>query len=116
MQLSARAALRLCLDALAAAIRDETPDLSARQAAVLLVIYLEEGPHTVRGLAARLRLSKPAITRAIDRLERAGYVRRKRDEADRRNVLLQRTVRGSVFLSDFAEGLRGLAKDLPDGI
>jgi DNA-binding MarR family transcriptional regulator len=36
-------------------------------------------------------------------LGRFEFTRRKRDETDRRNVLIQRTVKGSVFLSDFAE-------------
>jgi len=31
-----------------------------------------------------------------------GFARRKRDEADGRNVLVQRTVKGAVFLSDFS--------------
>jgi DNA-binding MarR family transcriptional regulator len=47
------------------------------------------------------------ITRALGALERAGLVRRKRDEADRRNVLVQRTVRGSVFLNDLADAIKG---------
>ena len=30
-------------------------------------------------------------------------IRRKPDEADRRSVLVQRTVKGSVYLSEFAD-------------
>jgi DNA-binding MarR family transcriptional regulator len=70
--------------------------------ALLLTVYLTAPPHTVRGLAATLNISKPAISRALDRLGRLGFIRRKRDEADRRNVLVQRTVKGSVFLTEFA--------------
>jgi DNA-binding MarR family transcriptional regulator len=32
-----------------------------------------------------------------------GFIRRKRDDSDRRNVLVQRTVKGSVFLNEFAQ-------------
>ena len=32
-----------------------------------------------------------------------GLARRKTDEADRRSVLIQRTVKGSVFLREFGE-------------
>lgn len=81
-------------------------DLSARQLAVLLTVYLNDKPHTVRGLAAALRISKPAITRALDRLCDDGLLRRKTDDTDRRSVLIQRTVKGSIFLSDFAETIR----------
>jgi DNA-binding MarR family transcriptional regulator len=95
-------ALELWRNALTASVRADTPDLSARQMALLLNVYLTDGPHTVRGLAADLKVSKPAISRALDRLGELGYVRRKRDEMDRRNVLVQRTVAGSVFLVEFA--------------
>ena len=84
-------------------VRRAGPDLSARQMAVLLSIYRTEAPHTVRGLAANLNVSKPAITRALDRLQKLELIRRKTDEQDRRSVLLQRTVKGSVFLSEFGE-------------
>jgi DNA-binding MarR family transcriptional regulator len=83
-------------------IRRKAPDLSARQMAMLLSVYLTPPPHTVRGLAALLNVSKPAVTRAIDRLSALGLVRRKQDDKDRRSVLVQRTVRGSVFLSEYA--------------
>jgi DNA-binding MarR family transcriptional regulator len=57
------------VDGLRAAILDMVrggdPDLSARQLAVLLTVHLTDGPHTVRGLAAELNVSKPAITRAL---------------------------------------------------
>lgn len=89
-----------------AAVRREDPDLTARQMAVLLTVYLGEAPHTVRGLAAHLGVTKPVVTRALDSLGQKGLIRRKRDEADRRNVLVQRTVKGSVYLTDFADIMR----------
>jgi len=84
-------------------VRRDAPDLSARQMAALLTVYMTEPPHTVRGLAAALAVSKPAITRALDRLGQLGLARRKIDPQDRRSVLVQRTVKGSVYLSDLAE-------------
>ncbi len=84
-------------------VRRDAPDLSARQMAVLLSVYMTPPPHTVRGLAEILNVSKPAITRALDRLGEYRLARRKSDARDRRSVLVQRTVRGSVYLSEFAE-------------
>lgn len=101
--LSPTDALRLWYSALAESVRRDGPDLSARQMAILLMVYLDAGPHTVRGLAAGLAVSKPAVSRALDRLVALGFVRRMKDAADRRSVLVQRTVKGSVFLSEFAE-------------
>ncbi|MDX9689920.1 MAG: MarR family winged helix-turn-helix transcriptional regulator [Alphaproteobacteria bacterium] len=95
-------ALELWRHSLVASVRGDSPDLSARQMALLLSVYLGEGPHTVRGLAKDLKISKPAVSRALDRLGELNYIRRERDDLDRRNVLVQRTPKGGKFLLDFA--------------
>jgi DNA-binding MarR family transcriptional regulator len=87
-------------DTVVALVRRDGPDLSARQLGVFLTCYLQEGAHTVRGLAADLNVSKPAITRALDRLGDLDLARRKVDPQDRRSVLVQRTVKGTAFLRD----------------
>ncbi|MDP4595032.1 MAG: MarR family transcriptional regulator, partial [Beijerinckiaceae bacterium] len=57
-------------------VREATPegmaDLSMRQLSILMIIYLETPPHTVRGLAYRLDVTKPVITRALDTMGKAG--------------------------------------------
>lgn len=93
-------------------VRRDSPDLSARQMAVLLTVYLTSPPHTVRGLAAQLKVSKPAITRALDRLSEFEMIRRKRDETDRRNILVQRTIVGSVFLREWGELVAAAAAEI----
>lgn len=98
-----QASLKLWHDALCETVRRAGPDLSARQLAILLTVYLNPPPHTVRGLAANLKISKPAITRALDAMSKLDLLRRKPDEADKRSVLVIRTVKGSVFLSEFSE-------------
>jgi DNA-binding MarR family transcriptional regulator len=47
------------------------------------------GPMTAGELAGRTGLSSGATTRLIDRMERAGYVRRRSDEHDRRCVIVE---------------------------
>lgn len=81
-------------------VRRDGPDLSARQLGVFLSVYLTEGPHTVRGLAQELNVSKPAITRALDRLGELDLARRKVDPQDRRSVIVQQTLKGSAFLRE----------------
>jgi DNA-binding MarR family transcriptional regulator len=98
-------------DTVVALVRRDGPDLSARQLGVLLTCYLKEGAHTVRGLAADLNVSKPAITRALDRLGELELARRKIDPLDRRSVLVQRTLKGSAFMRD----LRGILADAASG-
>jgi DNA-binding MarR family transcriptional regulator len=90
----------LLRDTVVALVRRDGADLSARQLGVFLTCYLTEGGHTVRGLAAELNVSKPAITRALDRLGELDLARRKIDPLDRRSVLVQRTPRGAAFLRD----------------
>jgi DNA-binding MarR family transcriptional regulator len=86
-------------------------DLSARQTAVLLNIYLMPSPHSIKLLSEELMISKPAICRAVDALEKAKLVKRTRDKQDRRNVLIQRTVKGSVYLSEFADIILSMSKE-----
>src|SRR3984957_6590608 len=88
-------------------VRRDGPDLSSRQLGVFLTCYLESEAQTVRGLAAKLNVSKPAITRALDRLSEFDLVRRKTDPLDRRSVLVQRTPPGMAFLRE----LRGYLRD-----
>jgi DNA-binding MarR family transcriptional regulator len=89
------------------------PDLSMRQLAILLTIYLDPPPHTVRGLAARLNVSKPVITRALDTMGALDLVSRRRDDADRRNVLIRRTVAGALFVERFGDVIIAQATELP---
>jgi DNA-binding MarR family transcriptional regulator len=86
------------MDAMVASIRSDGPDLTARQLAVFLKIYLEPGTdHTVRGLASILAVSKPAITRALDRLEEFNL-------QDHRSCRFRRdTAEGRIFPYGFRE-------------
>jgi DNA-binding MarR family transcriptional regulator len=92
---------------------DDVPDFSMRQLAMLLTIYLEPPPHTVRGLAKKLNVTKPVITRGLDTMGKHELVTRRRDETDRRNVLIQRTVKGALFVEKFGDLVVAKAKDLP---
>ena len=93
------------------ALKQMPIDLSARQTAILLNVYLMPPPHSIKSLAEDLMISKPAICRAIDALEKAKLVKRIRDRQDKRNVLIQRTVKGSVYLSEFADIILSLSKE-----
>jgi DNA-binding MarR family transcriptional regulator len=76
------------MDAAAAAF------LGIHRTDLALLDLLQLGVRTSAGeLARRGRLSPAAVTAALDRLERVGYVRRVRDEEDRRRVLVEVTDR-----------------------
>ena len=78
-------------------------DLSIRQIAILITVYLEPPPHTVRGLAQKLNVTKPVITRALDSLGKQDFLSRRRDEQDRRNVIILRTVKGALMVEKLAD-------------
>jgi len=92
--------VRVLQETIIALVRRDGADLSSRQLGVMLTSYLTDGPHTVRGLALKLNVSKPAITRALDRLGELDLARRKPDPSDRRSVLVQRTPKGNAFMRD----------------
>ncbi|WP_163510985.1 MarR family winged helix-turn-helix transcriptional regulator [Fodinicola acaciae] len=58
-----------------------------------LELAMEASGRTPGEIAAAAGLTTGGVTTAIDRLERAGYVTRVRDSADRRRVLVQPTER-----------------------
>jgi DNA-binding MarR family transcriptional regulator len=94
------------MKALIAYVRSGEPDLTNRQMALLMLVYLTPGPHTVLGLARVLGVSKPVVTRALNTLGALGYLRRERDQDDRRNVFVVRTSNGADFLEGFKRNLR----------
>ena len=90
---------RVCLEQ----VKDAAHDLTLRQMAILLHIYMVPPPHTVRGLAATLGVTKPVITRALDTMGELGLVERVRDDRDRRNVVIRRTVGGALYLEKLGD-------------
>ena len=94
-----------------ASVRSDANDLSARQLAVLLKVYLEPSTqHTVRGLAAELNVSKPAITRALDRLGEFDLTKRETDPTDRRSIVVRRTPTGSAYVRTLSGYLNDASK------
>lgn len=92
-------------------VRSGKPDLTNRQMALMMIVYIHDGPHTVRGLAEALNVSKPVITRALNKLSALGYLRRERDAADRRNIFITRTPKGAEFLDAFHHFIAGTGRD-----
>ncbi len=105
--------LHILKDTLAASVASDGPDLSARQLSVFLKVYLEPGTeHTVRGLAKALNVSKPAITRAIDRLEEFEFAKRQKDPNDARSVIVRRTPKGSTYLGTLSGYVNGAQRSV----
>lgn len=94
-------------------VRVDKRDLTLRQISILLQIYLVPPPHTVRGLANVLGVTKPVITRALDTMGDLGLVTRVRDERDKRNVIIRRTVGGALYLEKLGDLIIDQGRKLP---
>ena len=114
VEISSLQSLRLWFETSLAMARDDQPDLSVRQMTILLAVYLQPPPHTVRGLAEKLKVTKPVITRALDSMGRLGLVNRMRDPQDGRNVLVKRTVEGALFVERLGDLVVSRAARLPN--
>lgn len=73
-------------------------DLTTRQLGMLFLC--QKGPKTVRGLGEELKINRPSVTRAADKLEDMGFVRRQPDPDDRRSVLIEVTGSGRKFINN----------------
>jgi DNA-binding MarR family transcriptional regulator len=103
--------MHILKDAMVASVSSNGPDLSARQLTVFLKVYLEPGTeHTVRGLAGDLNVSKPAITRALDRLAEFDFTKRQVDPTDRRSVIAKTTPTGSAYLRTLSGYMADVSK------
>ena len=88
-----------------------------RLSALSVVVYA--GPLAIGALAVAEGVAAPTMTRLVDGLEHDGFVRRRRDPADARGVLVEATPAGKRILTrgraqrvqTLAAGLAGLSDD-----
>lgn len=104
-------ALKLWHDVAMGLVHQKSQDLNLRQLAILLTIYLEPPPHTVRALAKRLNVTKPVITRALDSMGHLKLVERRPDDRDRRSIVIRRTVEGALYLETLADLISNKASE-----
>ncbi|CAM8631644.1 MarR family transcriptional regulator [Sphingobium cupriresistens] len=71
-------------------------EMTARQMAIIGVAMQDAEPVRVRDMAKRLGVAKPIVTRALNTLERHGFVERLRGP-DRRDRLINVTDAGRAF-------------------
>ena len=72
---------------------------------ICLNVLFRRGPLSAGALASAVGLTTGAITTVVDRLERAGYVRRTGDPGDRRRVLVEASQEGALRAFSLFDGL-----------
>jgi len=103
--------LHILKDTVTASVASDGPDFSARELSVFLKVYLEPGTeHTVRGLAAAPNVSKPAITRALDKFRDFDFTKRETEASDRRSIIVRRTPKGTAYLGTLSGYLNAASK------
>jgi DNA-binding MarR family transcriptional regulator len=75
-------------------LRREAEKFGLNAAEVQILYYLYEGEKNVTNLSKLLGLGKSTVTEALDRLEELGFIKRQRDENDRRVVIVRITEEG----------------------
>ena len=91
--------LRPVLLRLSRELRKETEQMGVTSRQVTLLWLVREHPGlSLRELAAEERISAPALSGHVDRLEKAGLLERVRNESDRRRVGLTLTDEGATVL------------------
>ncbi len=89
-------------------------NLTMPQLRVLYTLYID-GPQTCGALASSQDLSLPTMTGILARLERRGYLERRRDPVDGRRVISTLSSEGNGLVDRlWASGREGLADVLSD--
>ncbi len=76
----------------------QTTDIPHAQLFVIKVLF-DNGPSRAADLGRELQVSAPTVSGIVDRLEKAGYVRRSPDKEDRRSVMIELTPEGKKLVS-----------------
>ena len=97
------AILRLLLAGLACSGHD----LTARQFAAFLTVYMADGPLTLAALASSLGVSPAGASQITDRLVRLDLLGREEDQDDRRRVRIRQTPRGADLFRQMADVAQG---------
>lgn len=90
--------LHILRETLISEFRSNQPDLTLRQLAVSLQIYLTDEPQTVRGLASYLTVNKSSISRVLKRLGEIDLAYREVDPRDSRSIVVHQTAQGAAIV------------------
>ena len=82
---------------------DTDANMTCRQMAILALVSERPGLSNAP-IANVLDISRPVVTRAVDRLETLGLMVRMQDDKDRRKVSLTVTAAGKRLLRDMHNG------------
>jgi DNA-binding MarR family transcriptional regulator len=80
-------------------VKADDRDITLRQLAVLLWVNDQATPPSVKHVAAAIGISKPAVTRALDRLQELTFVARGHNKTDARMIDVKMMLKGRAFIA-----------------
>jgi DNA-binding MarR family transcriptional regulator len=107
--------LGLIRGALLDLVRRDGRDLTTRQLTTLLAVYLQDEVYSVGTLTKMLNITRPGMTRILDRLVEANLVSRAGNTEDRRLVLVHRTTEGARYVEELGSVAVQVARYLSVG-
>ncbi len=83
-------------------LKDFGIEINSAQGRIMFALWKQDGI-AINELAQKTQLKKSTLTSMLDRLEKMGYVKRRRCKKDRRKILIKRTDKDKNLESKYVE-------------
>jgi len=90
-------------------LKQQRIEINSAQGRIMFVLWQNDGI-SINELAEKTHLKKSTLTSMLDRLEKMGYVKRKRSKKDRRKILIKRTEKDRAMEKKYVEVSEEMAK------
>ena len=77
-------------------------EINSAQGRIMFALWQNDGI-SINELAKKTHLKKSTLTSMLDRLQKMGYIRRKRSKTDRRKILIKRTEKDRIMEKQYVE-------------
>ena len=84
-------------------------DLNPAQGRIMFVLWRDDNI-SIHELSKRTLLSKSTLTSMLDRLERAGFIKRVPSKKDRREILIQLTEKNKLLQEKYVDVSKNMTK------
>ena len=90
-------------------LREYNIEITSAQGRIMFALWQQDGI-SINKLAKKTQLGKSTLTSMLDRLEKMGYIKRRRSEKDRRKILIRRTKKDRALEGKYVEVSQQMTK------
>ena len=83
-------------------LKEYNIEINSAQGRIMFALWQADGI-SINELARKTQLKKSTLTSMLDRLEKMGYLKRRRSKKDRRKILIKRTAKDKSLESRYVE-------------